>query len=388
MKTILFYLGISILLLSESILAQTNAEIANEKIGRGINLGNDFDAPSAGEWGFTIKSNYFKEIADAGFNSVRIPIRWSAHTAVDSPYTINADFISRVNWAVDLSLANKLVPIINIHHYNELFENPASEYDKFIAIWQQVSELFKNHSDSLIFEILNEPNTNLTAELWNIYMADAMAEIRKTNPTRVVMIGSAEWGGVSALSKLKFPEGEKDNVILTVHYYEPFKFTHQGASWVEGSKAWLKTTWDSTETEVAAIKKHFQQIKDKADELGVPVNIGEFGAIALADIDSRVRWTSHCARMFEDMGFSWNYWGFTAGFDAYDVARGRWRPGIKEALVGPFDVPTNSDYRSQEYPFQIVGNTLIACNKNHAIKQLSLIDILGCRSHNFRHTIL
>lgn len=325
-------------LMSATCFSQTNAETVNAKIGRGINLGNALEAPTEGEWGVTLQASYFSEIAAAGFNSVRIPIRWSAHTAVDSPYTITPAFISRVKWAVDQAYANNLVAIIDVHHFDELFQTPATEHDKFICLWQQISELFKDYSDNLVFEILNEPNTKLTAELWNTYMADAMTVIRKTNPTRVVMIGAAEWGGISALSKLKFPAGEQDNVILTVHYYEPFHFTHQGASWLEGTNAWLGTKWDSTAAEVAVINDHFNIIKSKAAELGVPVNIGEFGSIVKADLASRVRLTSHCARTFEAMGFSWNYWAFTANFDAYNTSRMQWIPQMKQALV-PSEVP-------------------------------------------------
>lgn len=336
-------------LLCTTSFGQTNAEKMNALIGRGINMGNCLDAPSEGEWGETLKASYFTSIAAAGFNSVRIPIRWSAHTSASAPYTIDETFVNRVKWAIDQAFSNKLVPIINVHHFNELFQTPAAEHDRFVAIWTQVSEVFKGYSDSLVFEILNEPNTNLTPELWNTYLADAMAEIRKTNATRVVMIGSAEWGGVSALSKLKFPAGEQDNVILTVHYYEPFHFTHQGASWVVGSNPWLGTTWDSTAAQVKAINDHFNTIKSKANELGVPVNIGEFGSIELANMASRVRWTSHCARTFERLGFSWNYWAFGTSFGAYNTGTNRWNTSIRNALI-PLAATTDAAITDHQSP--------------------------------------
>lgn len=372
-------------MISCSVFAQTNAELANKKIGRGINLGNALEAPSEGEWGVTLQAEYFSEIAEAGFNSVRIPIRWSAHTATAAPFAIDTEFIKRVKWAIDQAFQNKLTAIINIHHYNEIFQNPAAQHDRFIAIWQQVSELFKDYSDDLIFEILNEPNTNLTAELWNTYLSDALSEIRQLNPSRVVMIGSAEWGGVPALSKLKFPDGERENVILTVHYYEPFHFTHQGASWLDGASSWMGTKWDSTASQVKAINDHFAIIKQKAEELNVPVNIGEFGSIVLADIDSRVRWTTHCARTFEDMGFSWNYWSFTANFDAYDINKQQWIPEMKRALVGPFDQAkpdtngqltavniTAVDFQIMHHPNSI---EIASSNKQH--KEIRIIDCMG-----------
>ena len=52
----------------------------NKNIGRGINFGNALEAPSEGAWGLTIKESYVQAIADSGFNSVRLPICWSAHT--------------------------------------------------------------------------------------------------------------------------------------------------------------------------------------------------------------------------------------------------------------------------------------------------------------------
>src|ERR1700681_3953301 len=53
----------------------------NRLLGRGINLGNALDAPQEGAWGVTLEADYFRLIQEAGFNSVRIPIRWSAHAS-------------------------------------------------------------------------------------------------------------------------------------------------------------------------------------------------------------------------------------------------------------------------------------------------------------------
>ena len=73
----------------------------NQLLGRGVNLGNAFDAPSEGEWGVVIQEEYFQIIKDAGFNSVRLPVRWSAHALSQPPYTINPEFMKRVDWAVN-----------------------------------------------------------------------------------------------------------------------------------------------------------------------------------------------------------------------------------------------------------------------------------------------
>src|SRR5262249_13140472 len=97
---------------------------ANQKLGCGINLGNALEAPSEGAWGVTLKAEYFKAISRAGFATVRLPIKWSAHAKAEAPYTIDAKFAARVDWAIDQALANELNIVINVHHYGELDANP------------------------------------------------------------------------------------------------------------------------------------------------------------------------------------------------------------------------------------------------------------------------
>ncbi|MBN1411034.1 MAG: cellulase family glycosylhydrolase [Spirochaetales bacterium] len=90
----------------------------------GINLGNALEAPNEGEWGVTLQSDYFVKIRSAGFNYLRIPIKWSNHALTSAPYTIDSTFLSRVDWAVANALSNNLIPIINIHHYDEIMTDP------------------------------------------------------------------------------------------------------------------------------------------------------------------------------------------------------------------------------------------------------------------------
>ena len=55
---------------------QLNIFELNKKMGKGINMGNMFEAPSESAWGNPFRDDYFKRIADLGINHVRIPIRW------------------------------------------------------------------------------------------------------------------------------------------------------------------------------------------------------------------------------------------------------------------------------------------------------------------------
>src|SRR5437660_11172198 len=101
--------------------SQTDAVL----LGRGINLGNALEAPHEGDWGVRLKEEYFERIAAAGFDSVRIPVRWSAHAAEAPPYTIDEKFIERVDWTVDQALKRKLSVVLNMHHYDGMMDDPA-----------------------------------------------------------------------------------------------------------------------------------------------------------------------------------------------------------------------------------------------------------------------
>jgi endoglucanase len=147
-----------------------------------------------------------------------------------------------------------------------------------------------------------------------------------------VIIGSGQWNAIRALDELKLPEKDR-NIILTVHYYDPFQFTHQGASWVKGSDKWKGKKWQGSEAEQADVRKAFDKAAAWAKKHNRPVFLGEFGAFSAADMPSRARWTAFITREAEKRGWSWTYWEFCSGFGAYDPKAKAWRAPLKEALV-------------------------------------------------------
>lgn len=304
----------------------------NSLIGRGVNLGNALDAPIEGEWGVFLKDEYFELIADAGFNSVRIPVRWSAHTEVEFPYSIDPQFLERVDWAIKQALSRKLVVILNVHHYAELNNSPQSHKERFLAIWEQLADHYKGYSNSLYFELLNEPGRNLTNELWNKYLADTIQIIRKDNPTRIIVVGPTQWNGILQLDNLKLPRRET-NIIVTIHYYEPYKFTHQGASWANNSEKWIGTTWDGTDEQKSLISTHLDTATLWGRKNRRPLFLGEFGSYSRADNRSRLKWTGFLRTELEKRGISWAYWEFCAGFGVYDRIQNRWNQKLLKALI-------------------------------------------------------
>lgn len=328
-------LALVLLLSSPSAVFGGAAEI-NRRIGRGLNMGNMLEAPSEGAWGVRLDERDFERIAAQGFCSVRIPIRWSAagRAGVAPPYAISDTFFRRTDRAVNAALDAGLAVIIDCHHYEEIFDDPDGQRDRFLSIWRQVAAHYRDYPDTLVFEILNEPHGRLTPPKWNSLLAAALRIIRATNSKRTIVVGTAGWGGAASLDSLVIPPGET-NVILTIHFYEPFHFTYQGAEWVgPEAQSWLGTTWSGTPEEKAAVAKALQPVKEFSVRSGIPVFIGEFGAYGRADERSREQWTACCARHFEELGFSWAYWEFCSGFGVYDPGAKTWRPGLLDALLG------------------------------------------------------
>ncbi|TVQ90180.1 MAG: T9SS C-terminal target domain-containing protein [Bacteroidetes bacterium] len=325
---------------------QATAFDMNERLGRGINMGNAFEAPTETAWGNPWQPEYFKIMAELGFSHVRIPVRWSTpeRSMEEPPYTIYETFMNRIKQVVDTALKYQLHPIINMHHHDDLFQDPIGQKDRFLAQWSQIASFFQDYPDSLLFEVLNEPHDNLTPDLWNEFFAQALDTIRESNPTRTVLLGTALFGGLSGVPYLDVPEDSY--LILSVHYYNPFQFTHQGASWVgDNSDEWLGTKWLDTEEERQTIINEFNLIQQFTAEHNIPVHVGEFGAYSTADLESRVRWTNFLARWFEEQSFSWAYWEFSAGFGIYNPNNGQFNTPLVNALLhNPMPDPTQVMY--------------------------------------------
>lgn len=304
----------------------------NLRLARCVNLGNALEAPNEGEWGVTLQAEYFQLIKDAGFTAIRIPIKWSGHASATAPFTINSTFLARVDWAVAQAIQRGLAVVINIHHYDEIVQQPEQHKQRFLALWAQIAEHYKKYPDELFFELLNEPHDNLTAELWNQYLAEASQIVRQSNPFRTLIVGPVQWNNISMIPILALPDSDQ-NIIVTFHYYNPFQFTHQGAEWVSGSDAWLGTTWTGTTSQRQSVIQELDGASSWAQANNRPLFMGEFGSYNKADLNSRYWWTSFVAREAERRNISWAYWEFCAGFGIYDPATKKWNDTLLKALI-------------------------------------------------------
>lgn len=332
MKTALLFFLI-LFCVSVSAQERKRAFEMNERLGRGINIGNSFDAPSEEAWFNPWNPDYFRMIAELGFSHVRMPVYWETieRSSPEYPFTINQNFLERIKYVVDEALKNKLHIIINMHHHNELVYNfDETKKSCFLSQWSQIADYFKEYPDSLLFEVLNEPNGEKITPSWNGLVSDALSEIRKSTDRTVLITG--EWNSINGLRNLQLPDD--DNIILTLHYYNPQEFTHQGAEWTgTNMDIWLGTEWHGSEPERQVIIDEFKYVNIFSAENNIPVHIGEFGSNRKADMESRKRWTTYLCRFFEEQGFSWSYWDFSTVFGIYDLETKTYFTPLVDALT-------------------------------------------------------
>jgi endoglucanase len=162
-------------------------------------------------------------------------------------------------------------------------------------------------------------------------LAKTLKVVRGSNPTRTVVVGPVAWNSIRMLPQLELPEDDR-NLLVTVHFYDPFHFTHQGAEWAEGSSAWLGTTW-GTDADKKAVTDSFDQAAAWGKDHHRPIYLGEFGEYSKSPMEGRARWTAFVARTAEARGMPWTYWEFCSGFGVYDPVAKAWREPLLRALM-------------------------------------------------------
>jgi len=296
-------------------------------IKRCVNMGNALDAPYEGAWGHTIDLDNFARIRAAGFDAVRLPVRWSAHLGAGS--IIEQTFLDRVDQVLNAALAADLNIVLNIHHYEALMDNPGANYETFLHIWEQLAYYYQDLPPKVSFEVMNEPNGAMRGDTMRQFQKDAIAVIRKTNPTRTLILGGEDWSGIRTLeTNFMSPD---PNVIYTFHYYDPFDFTHQNAPWTGPDGPTETKTW-GTASQRRTLRNDMLRAKRFAEKAGRALFLGEFGAYEAAPRRGRLSYMRAVRVEAEAVGIGWCAWNFTATFPLFDDARKTWTPGYLEAL--------------------------------------------------------
>jgi endoglucanase len=278
-----------------------------------------------------MQDRHFRLIQQAGFNHVRINLHPFEFLGTAPGYEIHPSWLEKLDWAVEQALKNNLTLSLDLHEFTAMGADPFGLKPRFLAAWDQLSRHFKNSPPAVFFELLNEPNKALTPALWNEFLKEPYEIVRQTNPERTLIIGPAFWNGIDHLADLLLPEADR-SIIVTVHYYHPMPFTHQGAHWSEHRDR-VGVEWSGTVEDQNKIIGDLGGVQGWAEQHQRPILLGEFGAYDQADMASRVRYTSFMARQAEKLGWSWSYWQFDSDFILYDIDNDAWVNPILNALI-------------------------------------------------------
>ena len=305
------------------------------RVQRCMNMGNALEAENEGDWGYRITSRDLRAVAAAGFDTVRIPVRWDTHTAHRAPYAVDTSFMARIKNVVRDAQAAGLGVIIDVHHYENLMTRTDREEPRFLAIWDQIARAFADAPSNVYFEVLNEPTLEISNARINALYAKVLPIIRRTNPARKVIIGGNSWNSVESLSEVRWPlfANKRDaNLVATFHDYGPHEFTHQGAEWSEPVMP-MGRRWGGKPdmVEMSNIYKIARKFKAKT---GLPIFVGEFGVINKVPLAQRNQWVKARRKTIEANGFSWCAWDFSGAFKSYDTSARKWLPGTQDAFFG------------------------------------------------------
>ncbi|MDD2994635.1 MAG: cellulase family glycosylhydrolase [Paludibacter sp.] len=332
--------NIGLFLISLLLSFQLQAQIS---FNRGVNLTGWFQTSSAQQIQFTkYTKKDFQNIKSLGCDVIRLPINLFYMTNGSPDYTIDPlmyEFLDQaVNWAEEL----QMYLILDNHTTDDLASKNANLETVLKKVWVQMAEHYKNRSNYILYEILNEPNGTLTTAAWGKIQQAAITAIRTVDTKHTLVVGGAGFNSYTELAAL--PVYTDNNLIYTFHFYDPFVFTHQGASWPSPSMASLAnvpfpynaSTMPSTPsalagTWVASALTNYKnegtlaKVKSLIDiaaafktSRNVKVYCGEFGVyIPNSPNADRNYWYQEVRKYLEAKQIPWTTWDYQGGFGLF-----------------------------------------------------------------------
>lgn len=343
-------------------------------MGIGWNLGNTLDAEGPNEmyWGNPMTTKAFvDEVAAKGFKTFRLPVTWRFHIGDAPEYKVEDAWMDRVEEVANYAFANDMYVIVNVHH-DDPWIIPTNDKkdevkDKLEKLWTQIAERFKDYGDYLIFETLNEPRYEGSAEEWtggteegrqvvNEYHQISVDAIRATgsnNTTRHLMVSTyAASTNSTAMNDLIIPNDDP-NIIVSLHSYFPYLFCLGD-----------ETEW-GTDADKNALDQEFDRIYNKFVKNGIPVVLGEWCETDNDNLEARIAHAKYYARGAIERGFCPILWDIgTSGLLDRNTYQWKWT-GYAEAILEALD------YRKTPCPdvefnpiVQINQQTVADINKN------------------------
>jgi len=342
---------------------------------RGVNLTNWFQASGPRQIQFTrFTRQDLANIQGLGCDVIRLPINLHAMTGGPPAYTLDTLFLEFLDQVVDWAEGLQIHLILDNHSFDPASDTDPNIGEILVRVWTQMARHYRDRSRYLIYEVLNEPH-GIEDVLWNAIQQQVVEAIRSVDSRHTIIIGPAGWNSYNNLKYM--PEIKDPNLIYTFHFYDPFLFTHQGASWSSPSMvslagvpfpydphampacpndligSWVEGALNvSYKTEGTAAR--VRQLLDRAVSFQAQrrwtarLFCGEFGVyMPNSDPAQRVAWYRLVREALEERGIAWTTWDYTGGFGLFEAGG---NDLFEHDLNGPlvaaldFNCPAQTDY--------------------------------------------
>jgi len=282
---------------------ESDALLLAAKIHAGWNIGNTLEA-LGGEtaWGNPkITADYIVKIKQLGFNAIRIPCAWDQYIEDRETHQIRESWLDRVNEVVGYCVANDMYAIVNIHWDGGWLENnctPDRQEEnnrKQHALWTQIANRLNHYDEHLLFAGTNEPNVDTAQKMAVLksYLQTFVDAVRATGSNNAVrnLIVQGPNTDIETTHTLfgDMPADVVPNRLMAeIHYYNPWTFCgmDKDETWGRMAYFWGAFAVDgsdrnSTFGDEAEMKSLFGKMKAKFVDKGIPVILGEYGAITI-----------------------------------------------------------------------------------------------------------
>ncbi|MEZ4670992.1 MAG: cellulase family glycosylhydrolase [Anaerolineae bacterium] len=333
------------------------------RLAKGVNITRWFwlnDDQSEKHYRNYVSDQQLQDIRVVGFTHVRLAVDPLYLLNEAEPDQINGQRLDFLDAAVARIVAHDLAVIVDIHAWEEDFKNKLMADTDFqqayITMWQTLAANLSNTDPEMVFlEVMNEPAPD-DPTIWPPLQERIAAGMRVGAPLHTIIVGGPVWNNISGL--LQLDQLDDPNIVYNFHFYDPFIFTHQGASWVKDFAvfhdipypstngrcgtlpdygdpknewaAWYcnNDTWDA-----AHIDSAVKEAVDWAAERGVRLTVNEFGVTPLvAPPADRLQWFRDVHTVFEKYGIGWTLWGYDDGLGLDYVDRGSMDESVLKAL--------------------------------------------------------
>jgi len=345
---------------------------------RGVNFSGWFEAGRADAIPFTkYVERDFADVKSLGADVIRLPVRMHSMTGGPPHYTVEPLLFKFLDTAVDWAEKYGIYIIIDNHSFDPV-KNTENDIDKIlIPVWEQVAKRYKDRSDYVVYEILNEPH-GISDSRWGEVQGMAINAIRKYDAKHFIIAGGTDYNSIGKLSSI--PAYKDDKIIYTFHFYDPFLFTHQGASWTgdpaltnlagvpfpyDGRRrpkipselrgTWVENSFYNGDYKKAADLKTLYSNLNRAvsfsRERNVPVFCGEFGVFMISSLNAdRVRWYQLVTAALVKRNISRASWDYYGGFGVFNSeGRGDFYSDLNTGVVRamgftpPVQTPSKSE---------------------------------------------